>query len=303
MPPRFIVPLHEEISPHAWQGRSRWGHRLDDGWAGAEIGFLGIRADLNLACKVCRERGWFIGVHHPLSVEGTRFVWPPFASADPSLRAAALECARRSIDEAGELGAAYIVFHFPKPAKVWPGMNLDLWRISPGEVPPEPVEPDPNRALATYRAVLRDLEALGRAGGLQVFIELDGPNPWLYETDAWPELLAERPSLRLCLDTGRLPHLQATHGLRVAGAVRSWAPYVGHLHVSNANLGAGRLHVPAHPDQRPEDGWVDVGVVVAEVLRHQPDCAIVLEDDRRHTPAERLAEARAWLESLAEPRS
>lgn len=295
MPPRFVLPLGEEISPHVWQGRSRLGHAFDDGWDGVEIGGLRLRADLSLAFKAALERGWFIGVHHPLHAGGARYASPPFVSADPALRAAALECARQSIDEAGELGAAYIVFHFPKPAKTWPGMNPDVWPIAAGDVPPEPVEPDPKRAVAVYRQALRDLEALAHAGGLRVVLELDGPNPWLYETGVLPELFAERRGLSLCLDIETLARLKTTHGLRVEAAVREWAPYVGHLHVSNTNPRAGRTRVPAHPDQRPGDGWVDVGAIVAEVLRHRPDCAIVLEDDRRETPPGRLAEARAWL--------
>ena len=80
------------------------------------------------------------------------------------------------------------------------------------------------------------------------------------------------------------------------------APAAKSAHLWNARDAATyrRLHhVPLHPSQRPEDGWIDIPRTLRILLGASPECRLIFEYREDGLPPAQIKEGFAWVAELA----
>lgn len=287
---------------YAGADANAWGESLERSWDGAEIGFLPAISHVYAAVAAAEAKDWIFGVHHPLYAGGPRTSRHlPLLSADPAARAGALAAARQAAFDARAIGARWILFHFPYPARLPDRLDLAAcgWETPPA-AEPESAWTDAAVKVAA-RTVLEALAESAARTGLDVVLELDGPHAPVYEQHLLPELLADYPHLSLCLDTARLNVLARTHRADPGALTAAWLPWLRHLHLSESRVqpGAPLLHhVPARPGLARGGGWAGAAEIAAAVVAAQPRCRVVLEHRPGLATAAELEECHAWARQL-----
>jgi sugar phosphate isomerase/epimerase len=203
-------------------------------------------------------------VHAPL-VKSPWYPSPPTLSylcdVDEGRRRLSRRMVRETMETAAGFGAEYVVVHFPTP----PLARVD--GVSYQEL----------KSIAWDSAVF--LAKLAQKHRVQVHCEGFGPSPFL-TPDFVNEVTGRLPWLRYCFDVGHMHVASIRDGFDLYEFARQVAPRVGSVHLWN-NRGAEDYfsfgHIPVHPTQRPEDGWVDVARVLGIIMSGNPGCRIILE--------------------------
>ncbi len=221
-----------------------------------------------------------LSLHHPFIApfEGHgRRESSQFLDANRDLRELSFRWLADSLAKAAELGAEFVVTHLNHGEGV----------------------ADRTAALRLARAALARFAEMATAAGVDVQVEFLGYQPALHEPADFVELLAERPQVRLCLDSGHLHRWGQIHGRDPYAAAELLAPLVGSLHlwnVSSAEEYAEKGHVPVHPTQRVADGYVDMTRIVRTVLAVNPAATVVFEPSvPEGMTAEFIATGMAWV--------
>lgn len=210
-------------------------------------------------------------VHAPL-IKSPWYPSPPTLSflcdVDEGRRRLSRRMVRETMETAADFGAEYVVVHFPTP----PLAGVD--GLGYHEL----------RSTAWDSAVY--LAELAHKHRVQIHIEGFGPSPFL-TPEFLIEVTSQLPWLRYCFDVGHMHVASIRDGFDVYDFARQLAPYIGSVHLWN-NRGAQDYfsygHIPVHPSQRPEDGWVDVVGILTVIISGSPDCRIILESGM-HYPA------------------
>ncbi|MBM4444172.1 MAG: sugar phosphate isomerase/epimerase [Chloroflexi bacterium] len=211
-------------------------------------------------------------IHAPL----TRLSWyptPPTISflcdVDPELRLLSLKMIQETMELAQDFGAEYVVVHFPVPPST----------------PVRGIGYDELRDVAWRSAVA--LADISRKHGLPIHIEGFGPSIFL-TPDFIVEVTSRLEGLHYCFDIGHMHIAARRDGFSLYEFARKLAPHIGSVHMWN-NRGIRDYltfgHIPIHPSQRPEDGWVDIDRILRLIIAGNPDCRIILESSSRYPEA------------------
>jgi len=292
---RLIWPESPGLSP-----RNSFGESLDREWHGAELGFFESERSAAEALTEVRCRGWAVGVHWPLVFKDPQ--QPRWFDSGAAVRQAGLDEATEAVRVAAGAGADYVLFHFP-----WPGLledGVDYFAQGWYFTTPPVAEADwpPAATVAWADEVLGRLDESGRAAGVEVVLELDGPSRLFYagppEGDVLTRLMQGRPGLGLCLDTGRLSLLALTHGQEPLALARRWYRRTSHLHLHAANWRDHLNHVPVSPDHRASDGWAPAADIARELASARLGLRLVLEHSPSLATPEELEATHHWVRNL-----
>jgi hypothetical protein len=303
---QLFVPLSGGFGKVAGSGFNTYGENLDrKGWRGAELGFLDSFADVWAAVSEAEFYDWNIGVHHPLYKDSGP-MWCNFFAPDATLRTKAVDAAVTAAQGAHQIGARYILFHFPWPGFQMPGVDhraqgwyyteplVDLEHWSEADVY------DWSRKVFDRLATVQEQEQI------KIVLEIDGPNPYFFDGEMYTRLFEEFPALSLCVDTGRLGMLAKTHGRDPLELCRRWLPWTRHMHLHTSlwdEQGHARNHIPTTA-AHTADKWPQVtpaADMARMILAAQPACSVVLEHDPKAVSAEELAQAHAFAAELVGP--
>lgn len=279
---KLIAPIQGRLVQTAGYLSTPYGHDLDAPlWQGAEIGFMDDRSAAEVAIRAVRQRGWEYGVHYPL-VQRHSWDWAPFwMDPDPAGAVQALRTAEGAALEAADLGASYILFHYPWPSLIDPDIDYSPagWRIPPFAQPEALWPRDRLRGLSMR--VFSVLEEAARRAGLRVVVELDGPNAHFFgppdPCDLCTELFNLHPSLALCVDTGRFDLLARQHGRDPMELTERWLPFARHVHLHGANWDRRENHLPPLPDHENQPGYAPVKEMAKRIVAEHDDALVVLE--------------------------
>lgn len=290
-----------------WKGVDR--EKVQREWApdflGVETSRVPSMAKLHEVADLAREFGGIVGIHHP-GVDGKfRQRWPMLTSPDEGEVRIGLETVGESLDDAREVGAAYLVVHYPHPHLISPDRDYSWWGMESWR--------DSRfftrlSLLEHSKRVFHRLEIMAGTAGVRLIIEMDGPDERFYTEDLWLELLEGFPGLGFCLDTGRLRALQATFDFDPVKFTRACAPHVDLVHLWNGNPGHSQHsgHYPAHPSLRPEEGWGDIEPILRALsaindrylLTFEHDSRLLAADGDHRVRYQRLQEVYAWTRTL-----
>jgi len=222
--------------------------------------------------KEVGRRNLAASIHAPL-VKVPWYPSPPTISflcdIDAEKRRLSLKMVQQTMEMAEDFGADYVVVHFPAPSST-DGSSLGYTR---------------QREIAWQSAL--DLAEISEKHGLPIHMEGFGPSPFL-NLDFLLEVSRNFPSLRYCFDTGHMHIAAQRDGFDLYELADQLAPCIGSIHLWN-NRGIDDYlffgHIPVHPAQKPEDGWVDIARILRLVLLRNHSCCVILESGFRYPEA------------------
>jgi hypothetical protein len=300
---QLFVPLSGSFAKIAGSGFNTYGEDLERPyWRGAELGALDTFPDVWGAVGEAEYHDWIIGVHHPLYKKGGAD-WCRFFDQDPVVRARALALAHTGAQAAHQIGARYILFHFPWPGFLAPGANYTAadWHFT-DELTSVHDWPE-DKVYDVSRRAFERLAEIQAKESIQIVLEIAGPNPYFFDGDLYSRLFTQFPELSLCQDTGRLGLLAKTHGQDPIALCKRWLPWTRYLHLSTSmwdDAGTFHNHIPTNGSHTVAK-WpliTPAADMAHLVIQAQPDCSIVLQHNPKAVLPEALAEAHAWAEAL-----
>jgi sugar phosphate isomerase/epimerase len=195
--------------------------------------------------------------------------WAFLCDLDEGKRKLNLRMVRETLGMAQQFGVEYIVVHYPSPSAADnSGASLET-----------------QREIATDSARL--LAELSTEYDVPIHLEGFGPSPFL-STKFLIEVMEQFPCLRYCFDTGHMWLAYRRDGLDFSCFAEEIAPYLGSIHLWNTRGLEDYYsyrHIPVHPSQKPEDGWVDIPAILGTLLDKAGSKPVVLESGYRY-PAE-----------------
>jgi sugar phosphate isomerase/epimerase len=146
------------------------------------------------------------------------------------------------------------------------------------------------------------LDALGRSHGVPLHVEYAAYNPSFCSAQELVELVSGYDGLDVCLDVGHARVGAQMLGVDEWALLETLAPHARSMHLWTLRTreDARRYrHTPVHPTLTPAGGWIDVPRVLDLVLRHDPGCDIVFENDSIFEPDPGWqAEGADWVRGL-----
>jgi sugar phosphate isomerase/epimerase len=160
---------------------------------------------------------------------------------------------------------------------------------------------DPAMARRLARNACTRMAAMSRAAGVPLDLEFAAYTDSFHEPGPFLDALAPFAELGVCVDIGHIFLGAQRRGRDYLDDIAALAPRARSMHLWNTTgpeCHARHHHVPLHPSQRPEDGWVDVPRALAAVLHRNPDARLVCEYPVDSiTPA--IQEGYDWVAALA----
>lgn len=182
--------------------------------------------------------------------------WSFLCDVDEDSRNRTFKMTTETLAHAEDIGADYIIVHFPIPSTDGAGeseskLKSIAWKSC-----------DQLAELSEKRNVTIHIEGLANSPYLN--------NGFLTEA------LAQYP-LRYCFDTGHMNLASKLNEFDLCEFAETIGPFVGSIHLWN-NRGPEDYfafrHIPVHPSQDPEEGWADIKKLL-EILK--PSYPIIFE--------------------------
>lgn len=198
-------------------------------------------------------------IHAPL-IKPQWYPDPPTGSflcdVDKDSRDRTFRMITETLAHAEDIGAEYIVVHFPTPGTDGAG------------------ESEARLERIVWKSC-DQLAELSMKRGIPIHIEGLGNSPYL-TTGFLGQALSQYP-LRYCFDAGHMHVASQTNGFDLYQFAAGIAPFLGSVHLWN-NRGSDDYltfrHIPVHPSQDPSEGWADIRRLI-EVLK--PPCPVIFE--------------------------
>lgn len=222
--------------------------------------------------KEIERHGLASSIHAPLA----RIPWyptPPTISflcdVDKEKRQMSLAMVEETMKVARHFGSEYVVVHFPVPSTTgtdglgYAQLKTIAW--------------DSASRLAEFAEKYH----------VPIHMEGFGPSPFL-TVDFLNEVARNFPGLRYCFDTGHMHIAAQRDRFDLYEFARQLGPNIGSVHLWNSRgiqdyFSFG--HIPVHPVQKPQEGWVDVDRILRIIVPNNPGCRIILESGPRYPEA------------------
>ena len=248
-----------------------------------EIGFYDEEA-LPVVMDFAIRNGLSYGFHDPLPRLPSDD-YPFLTDPDDEKRWRTLDSMHRTLQTAVEYNAAYVICHIP--SVIW--------------------EPRPNLSETQIMDLAHNscdqLTLWSREASIPFVLENVGPNPYFFEVEAFTDVMEAHPDLRFCLDIGHLHLMSIYAGIDSLEFVAKLAHYTSIIHVYNATPEMYRRyhHVPAHPSQRPEEGWADIPAILQCVLGHREHDLVIVFEYSPQYPADEtfMRQGIEWVKGVA----
>ena len=183
--------------------------------------------------------------------------WSYLCDIDKNSRNRTFRMITETLAHAQDIGAEYVIAHFPTLATDASGESED-------------------KLLSIAWKSCDQLAELAVKRGVPIHIEGLGNSPYL-NNGFLIEALSQYP-LRYCFDTGHMHLASKLNRFDLYEFAERIAPFVGSIHLWNNRGHQDYLnfrHISVHPSQDHEGGWADIKRLL-DILK--PDCPVILEN-------------------------
>lgn len=214
--------------------------------------------------KELLDKGLERSIHSPL-IKPDWYPDPPtwsfLCDIDADSRNRTFRMIAETLAHAEEIGADYVIVHFPIPCTDDSGeseekMESIAWKSC-----------DQLAEMSVKRGISIHIEGMGNSPYLN--------NGFLFEA-------LEQYPLRYCFDTGHMNLASLLNEFDLYEFAQEIAPFVGSMHLWN-NRGIEDYltyrHIGVHPSQDPEEGWADIRRLL-EIL--DPSYPVIFESPPRY---------------------
>ena len=210
--------------------------------------------------------------------------WSFLCDEDKDKQALTMKMITMTVQHAEELGAEYIVVHFPSPGS---DSNDD----------------DKNWDIATRNC--DRLAELSVKRKVSIHVEGVGASP-LINAEFLTSVLKEFSPLRYCFDTAHTNLAALEYDFDLYDLHKELLPYLGSMHLWNTRGRDDYLayhHIPVHPSQNADDGWVDISRLL-RTLNHSRSILPIIYESQPFYPEELggydYKEGVKWVKELLE---
>ncbi len=139
---------------------------------------------------------------------------------------------------------------------------------------------DPDRAAGLAAEACRRMASIARDACVPIDIEFAAYTDAFHRPGDFASAVDPFPELGICLDVGHAALGAMLRGRDVVQDVALLAPKARSMHLWNT-LGPAHTkkfhHTPLHPDQRPENGWLEIPLLVETALTAAPNMQVIFE--------------------------
>ena len=194
--------------------------------------------------------------------------WSFLCDLDSDKRELTMKMITLTVEQADEFGAEYVVVHFPSPTSE------------------EADEGGPKVEAIAWKSCDR-LAELSVKREIPIHVEGVGASP-LINAGFLKQVLKEYAPLRYCFDTAHTNLAAIQNGFDLYAFETELLPYLGSVHLWNVRSKGDYLafrHIPVHPSQTAENGWVDIARVLQIMGQGRNSLPIIFESDRLYPEA------------------
>lgn len=238
----------------------KFARDFGNGFYGMQVCQFTDEKEIDIMLREMRSCNFKVGVHFPLRSWAAKHRDPQFLSLDKATEAYAYTCIEEELQymKRKEFSPEFVLFHYPKPAILKADFDLTYWRFyDRSEYTYENEYPFEELKLKSD-FLFQWLTQKSMEYGFIPVLELDTLNKYVTGSDLLESLLEKYPSVRLCLDTGRI-HMQKMidNEFDDLDIFRRFSKYAYIIHLWNAWI-ASIGHYPALPGLKPEEGWAPI---------------------------------------------
>lgn len=241
-----------------------------------------------------------IGIHFPLNRNCYKYRDPLLLSLDEVERKVALESLLAEIKVAKKIKAEYILIHFPKPMILDKNLNWHKCNFSIVDQPINEEEYPFHLFKKNAFELLNHLTQLSSDSGVQIVLELELLNKYLYEGEFFKELLDQFSNIKICLDSARLNvQSKIDPSFNCMKFVKQMAPYTYLVHLSNIKV-SEIIEQGHHPVLKRLDinsGWFDIDTFLSIISENNKDIKILYEHRSDIINDNELSECYEWVSS------
>ena len=195
--------------------------------------------------------------------------WSFLCDEDGEKRELTMRMIMQAVQQADEFGAEYVVVHFPSPTSEAHAENMAklegvAWKSC-----------DRLAELSVKRKV-------------NIHVEGVGASPLINAEFLSRVLKQYAPPLRYCFDTAHTQLAAISNGFDIYRFETELLPYLGSVHLWNTRSKDDYLayhHIPVHPSQSADDGWVDIAQVLKIMGSERSSLPIIFESGRNYPQA------------------
>jgi hypothetical protein len=270
--------------------------------------FYGIEAllfesesEIDKLISVSERDNLNIGIHFPLRKWISEFRDPQFLSKDDAVRAGFYELMEDEFIYLQKVKPRYILFHYPKPVILDDEVDWSFWRFADSS---EHVF-ESDFSFEEFKEKSEYLfEWLTKKAIQYDFIpvlEFDALNKYIYETNFLEGLLEKHPTVKLCLDTGRLNFQdRIDNNFDAKQIIKRFSKYAEVIHLCNTQVSTklDKHHYPALPDLRPEEGWPPIEEYMRIINQENKHAKIMFEHMSHLINDEELQSCYDWIDRM-----
>jgi sugar phosphate isomerase/epimerase len=190
--------------------------------------------------------------------------WSFLCDLDGDKRELTMKMITLTMEQADELGAEYVVVHFPSPAS-------------------EESEESRSKLKEIAWKSCDRLAELSLKRNIPIHIEGVGASPLINAGFLAAVMKQYSPPLRYCFDIAHTHLAAIQNGLDLYVFEAELLPYLGSVHLWNTRSKDDYLafrHISVHPSQSAEDGWVDIARVLQIMDSARNSLPIIFESER-----------------------
>ncbi len=156
--------------------------------------------------------------------------------------------------------------------------------------------PDPEKAKQLAMNACERFAILSREYRIPINIEFAAYTQAFNKPEQFVEYVSQYEELGICLDTGHTMLGAEMHKRDYFHDIGILAPHTRAMHLWNTRCESYE-HIPLHPSQSPDDGWIDIEQTLEMVLSQSPNSTIVFEYPVAEVTAD-IQEGYDWIENM-----
>lgn len=282
--------------------QEKYKRDFKEGFYGIEACLFDSEEDIQQLQRESQAKGFAIGVHFPLRAGQFELRDALFMDAHDQTRAEAFERIERELAFMSFIQPTYVLFHYPKPVILDDRVDWNVWRFH--DCRDYVWEQAYSEEEFHYRSeqVFAWLAEKGKEYHFTPVLEFDALNRYVYETEFLESLLRKYPTIKLCLDTGRL-FLQEKIDpfFNARDVIQTYTKYAWSIHLKSMKVTADKVefvHFPVLPECKPEEGWAPIEDYLTIIRKENPHVKIMFEHRSDLVTDEQLERCYRWVEQL-----
>jgi sugar phosphate isomerase/epimerase len=248
-----------------------------------------------------KKEGFHIGVHFPLRSGVSPFRDALFLAHDKDTRQYAFDHIEQELNYLIAVKPDYILFHYPKPVILDDRADWKNWHFADSREFVYESQYSFEEFKEKSRILFEWLTLKGEEYDFTPVLEFDALNAYVYKTDFLEALFKQYPTIKCCLDTGRLYLQERTDpNFDSRSVIQRFAKYAESLHLSTLKINE---HIefykyPALPDLSPNEGWAPIEDYLRIIKEENPNVRIMFEHRSDLISDEQLEACYQWVHSL-----